>query len=120
VTRPKDQGTAWETELVNRAQTAGLLADRLPEGGPNDRGDVWINHNTVTSSQMAVVAWKRLTGTGQRRTPDGARDVVVMTTDDFLALAANNLDVGFVVEAKARQTLNVTRELEKARRKAIG
>jgi hypothetical protein len=40
--RPKDQGTRFETEIVRRAQKAGLKAWRLAEGGGNDAGDVVV------------------------------------------------------------------------------
>lgn len=42
MTRQKQQGTAWETELVARARAAGLTAHRLAEGGSSDLGDVLL------------------------------------------------------------------------------
>lgn len=121
MSKPRAQGTAWETELVNRAQAYGILADRLAEGGSNDRGDVWLV-NPPGEYPIVGVAWKRLTGDGTRRTPDGARDVVCVQTDVFLYLvrkaAEVDDDLDVVLEAKARQNLNVTRELAKAYRKA--
>ena len=120
--KPKNQGTSWESELVRRAQDRGLMADRLAEGGTNDPGDVWIVDSPHTAfTDIAVVAWKRLTGDGSRRTPDGERDVIVIATDDFLylleALSHLETDFGVVVECKARQNLNVTRTLANTRRK---
>ena len=116
--RPKDQGTRWETAVVRKAQDLGLLADRLPEGGPHDAGDLWIGGPLVKGDPypaIPVLAWKRLTGDGQRRTPDGVAHVAVLDLDDFLELYAAAVDGGLenplVVEAKARQTLNVTRTL---------
>lgn len=123
VNKPKMQGTAWESELVNRAQDRGLMADRLAEGGTNDPGDVWLVDSPHSAyPDIAVVAWKRLTGDGSsRRTPDGERDVIVIATDDFLYLLAALSHVkttfGIVVECKARQNLNVTRTLANTRRK---
>jgi hypothetical protein len=38
--RPKDQGTRWETEVVDKVEAAGFLAWRLAEGGSGDPGDV--------------------------------------------------------------------------------
>lgn len=117
--RPKDQGTAWETELVRRAQNAGLLADRLPEAGGKDLGDVWLLDTPNTGKTRVALAWKRLTGDGQRRTPDGERDVIVIPTDHYLELLtyAPEYPYSVVVECKATQALNVTRVLGKARRK---
>lgn len=40
--RPKDQGTRLETATVKAAEAAGLYAERIAEGGPNDLGDVRI------------------------------------------------------------------------------
>ena len=123
--RPKDQGPAWETELVRRCHDAGLMAARLPEGGTLDKGDVWVG-NPPHDSVWAYVglAWKRLTGAGTRRTPDGVRDGVFITTDTFIDLAVKasvaDPDIGFILEAKACQTLNVTRALHKAMLKARG
>ena len=117
--KPKQAGTAWESELVRRAQDAGLTAGRHAEGGSSDIADVWIGDPTPEAGDITVVAWKRLTGDGARRTPDGERDVVVMRTNDFLALLERAIFAGsdhaVHVEAKARQNLNVTRELYKAR-----
>ena len=126
MSKSKAQGTAWEREFVNRLQDAGLMADRLPEGGSHDRGDVWIGAvPDDTQPSMVVVAWKRLTGLNTRRSPDGERDVVILATDDFIALLQSFVSYGFdnldlVVECKATQTLNVTRTLAKAREKAAG
>ena len=122
--KPKQQGTAWETEFVRRAQDSYLIADRLAEGGINDAGDVWIgtppDPRFDDGEEVVAVAWKRLTGSGNsRRTPDGERDVVVLRTDDFfrLALYASGGVDSIVVECKARQNLNVTRTLAKTARK---
>ena len=124
VNKPKIQGTAFETELVRRIQDRGLLADRLAEGGGNDKGDVWAVAPPGERNRV-VLAWKRLTGKGSRRTPDGVRDVVVMETDLFLDMLVawmmiKSDDESFVIECKATQTLNVTRTLAKAKEKANG
>ena len=139
MSKSKAQGTAWEREFVNRLQDAGLMADRLPEGGSHDRGDVWIGAPPDSKSfSVVAVAWKRLTGSRQHRSPDGERDVVILATDDFIRLLKANMgqivpihpedplslhqikDLNIVVECKATQTLNVTRTLAKAREKAAG
>ena len=122
VNRPKNQGTSWESELVRRAQNAGLVAARHAEGGSGDVADIWIGDPTPRTGDITVIAWKRLTGDGGRRTPDGERDVVILRTDDFLDLVSvfvttPRYNRTVHVEAKARQTLNVTRELFRARGK---
>lgn len=121
--KPKRQGTAWETALVRKAQDAGLMADRMPEGGMNDAGDVWIGDvpsREIVALDIPVVAWSRLVKNGDsRRIPSGARSVIVMDTADFLMIATQATSAGyaFVVECKATQTLNVTRALANAKRK---
>lgn len=120
--KPKAQGTAWETAFVRKAQEAGLLADRMPEGGMNDAGDVWIGDtpSPFETTDIAIVAWSRLVKNGDgRRVPDGARSVVVMDVADFLTLAQYAIHDGFafVVECKATQVLNVTQTLANAKRK---
>ena len=95
--RPKDQGTAFETELVKKFRNAGLQSRRLPEGGIYDEGDIllfdrrggdylieakaraagnphrWLHaaKEKASNGQVYPVAliWKRLT----RKTPDQQR-----------------------------------------------
>lgn len=125
VNRPKMQGTACETELVNRLQKRGLLAARLAEGGSADQGDVWALAPPRPAGNRVALYWKRLVGEGARRRPDGMRDVVVLDTEDFLDLLVmwmiqkGDID-SWVFEVKATQALNVTRVLAKAIRKANG
>jgi len=98
-----------------------LVAARHAEGGSSDVGDVWIGAPTPEAGDITVLAWKRLTGQGTRRTPDGERDVIVVQTDIFLRLLEWATHAGFDaaihIECKARQQLNVTRELARAREK---
>lgn len=120
MSKSKAQGTVWESLLVRKAQDAGLRSSRLPEGGTWDAGDIWINDIPGGGEDIAILAWSRLVKNGDgRRVADGARSVVVMSTDSFLRLAglAANRDIGFVVECKAAERLNVTRELDLAERK---
>lgn len=126
MSKPKAQGTAWETAFVHQAQDAGLAADRLPEGGMSDAGDVWINdtpERDILSEDIVVLAWKRLVDIGQnKRVADGVPSVIIMSTDDFyrLALRASSYDFfSFVVECKAAERLNVTRELFNAKLKLL-
>ena len=119
--KPKAQGTAWETALVNKCHDMLLMADRMPEGGMNDAGDVWIGDTPFPSGDdIAIVAWHRLVDTGNpRRQPDGETNVVVIALDDFIRIAhhATEAGISFVAECKATERLNVTRELHNARRK---
>lgn len=118
--RPRDQGTKWETEIVNRAQDMGLAASRIAEGGIYDRGDIeiwgdsklgggyWIVeakdranlniHLALSKARLkahrleSVVAWKRRIRKGQNvnRTQDG-EPIVAMTLDLFLELIGGSL-----------------------------
>lgn len=45
-TSPKSLGTRQETTVVNQALDAGLIAERLAEGGAKDLGDVRISTDT--------------------------------------------------------------------------
>lgn len=125
MSKAKAQGTSWESAFVRQAQDAGLAADRLPEGGMRDAGDVWIGDTPkrrLDINDVAVIAWKRLVQTGnQRRGPDGITSVVVMDLYDFypLALLAQQAGYAFVVECKATERLNVTRVLFNAKLKLL-
>jgi len=121
MSKPKAQGTAWESALVRQIQDAGLGADRLPEGGMRDAGDIWI-HDTPrlnpNNVDIPVVAWSRLVDNGSgRRVADGARAVIVLSVPDFLTIIRNLDDIAFVVECKATERLNVTRTRDQGRRK---
>lgn len=121
--KPKAQGTAFETAFVRMFQDAAMPADRLPEGGLRDVGDVWIGDTPergINVTDIAVLAWSRLVDNGSgRRVPDGLRSVIVIDTADFLHMAQLLTEEGyaFVVECKSREKLNVTRELANAKRK---
>jgi hypothetical protein len=109
-TRPKDLGTRQESAVVNRAQTIGLIAERLAEGGALDRGDVriltdreWIGEikdrqqlNLHQALEKAIlkagtpdtfVVWRKMRRRkdSQRRTQDGPI-IVAVTLDRFLEL----------------------------------
>lgn len=114
MSRPKDQGTRFETWTVDWLKNTGQLNPRrLAEGGSNDEGDVrfdthfegpWtveckaaerLNVTRVLSKARAkspeprqtVLFWKRLVkGDGKRRKPDGEPVVVVMGLDTFAQL----------------------------------
>lgn len=109
-TRPKDLGTAMETRIVRAAQDAGLVAERIAEGGANDLGDVriyaeaeWVIeakdrmqlniHQTLeralakSQTPHTAVVWRRMVrkAGNTNRTQDGPV-VVAMTLDTFLEL----------------------------------
>lgn len=104
------QGTRFETHIVNQAQDLGLHAERLPEGGTNDLGDLriltdheWIGeaknrerlniHQTLekairkSGTKRTFVVWKRLArqAGNQRRSQDGPI-LVALELDMFLHL----------------------------------
>lgn len=110
--KPKRQGTAYETEVVNYLSSRGFPAARLAEGGRRDRGDIgfdadgeaWIVeckarerlslHQAVAKAESkagadpVVVFWRRLVSSegGKRRKPNGVREVVAMTPEVFIRL----------------------------------
>ena len=122
VRRNKDQGTEHETRTVLDLKGIGYHAERIPEGGQNDRGDVeaYQYGRDQDVAPLVVLFWKRLVKKeGQkRRVPDGERDVVVMRKQDFLDLIHPGAPAYLIVECKAAETVNVTRVLAKARSKA--
>jgi Holliday junction resolvase len=108
----KDQGTAFETELVKTFAANGFDAGRYPEGGANDIGDVWFDDGDLymwvveakaterlnvtrvlakakakAEGRKTALIWKRLVkGDGKRRVPDGEKVVVVIDLETFLEL----------------------------------
>jgi hypothetical protein len=109
-TRPKDLGTAQETRVVKAAQAAGLIAERLAEGGSADRGDVrvwtdteWVieckdrmNLNVPRALEKALLksgtpdtalVWRKMVrrNGNTNRTQDGPV-IVALTLDRFLEL----------------------------------
>lgn len=109
-TRSKDLGTKMETRIVDACQAAGLIAERLAEGGAHDRGDVRLyadeEWTLEVKDQMALNVPRALEKALQKSgTPDTAlvyrkmvrKDgntnrtqdgpvVVAMTLDRFLEL----------------------------------
>lgn len=107
--RSKNQGTAFESEIVNAFKAKGLHAQRIAEGGARDIGDVYCadvdvvieakdraNLNVHVSldkarkkagGKVTVLFWKRrvrVNGNANRTQP--GPPVVVMSVDDFLEL----------------------------------
>ncbi len=109
-TSPKALGTAQETATVNTAQNAGLIAERLPEGGPHDRGDIriltnheWVGeikhrerlniHQTLqkalqkSGTPRTFVVWRRSTrAPGHTNRHQDGPVIVAVTLDTFLQL----------------------------------
>lgn len=114
-TRPKDLGTAHETRIVRAAQDAGLVAERIAEGGAADRGDVRIltDHEWVIEAKdrqnlnihqalakaaqkaqtgRVAVVWRRMVRRpgNTNRTQDGPI-VVALTLEAYLELLAESM-----------------------------
>lgn len=121
----KQQGTTWESDIVRRARLRHLESDRYPLRGVSGEPDLYITTGDFRhpNVRIPVVAWKRLVPAkgSVRRVPDGERDVVVLTLDDFLWMV-EKLDhlsthsYEFAVQAKATERLNVTRVLASVRK----
>ena len=109
MSRPKSQGTAWETEIVNLLRVGGFDAFRLSEGGQYDLGDVMIpefgivveakdrsqislhsevqkaNRKTWLKGLMAVVVWKRKERkAGNSRRSQVGEPIVALRLEDFV------------------------------------
>ena len=110
--KPKQQGTAFESALVQHFRDENLEATRFAEGGSLDLGDLWfddahsymwiveakaterLNVTRVLAKareksgiDRTVLIWKRLVKTGKKvRQADGEKVVVVMTLDMFTDL----------------------------------
>ena len=109
--KPKMQGTAFESWLVNRFREENLESTRFAEGGSNDLGDLWVEDTDLRvwvveakaterlnvtrvlgkarkkGGGRTVLIWKRLVKTGKKvRQADGEKIVVVMTLDQFVEL----------------------------------
>lgn len=108
--RPRDLGTKHETRIVRAAQDAGLVAERIPEGGAADLGDVriWAEDEWVVEAKTVmalnihealekalrksgtphtVVWWRRMgRKQGQERRSQVGTPIVAMTPDMFLEL----------------------------------
>ena len=108
--RPKDLGTKAETRIVRACQNAGLIAERIAEGGSLDIGDirVYAEHEWTLESKdrmqlnvhqaldkairksgnpRTAVVWRRMVRKpgNTNRTQDGPV-VVALTFDAFIDL----------------------------------
>ena len=112
MSKSKQQGTAFESAMVEHFRDKGLQSSRFAEGGSNDMGDLWVDNGineyywvveakaterlNVTrvlgkaikkGGPRTVLIWKRLVKTGKKiRQPDGEKIVVVMSLDLFTEL----------------------------------
>lgn len=110
MSKSKQQGTAYETEIVRMLQSNGLTAERLAEGGLNDLGDVMLRsfdivieakdraalnvHETLVKAErktagmfLTVLFWKRRTRkNGNTNRTQVGEPVVVMSAESFLEL----------------------------------
>ena len=112
MSKSKQQGTAFESAIVEHFRDEGLQSSRFAEGGSKDMGDLWVDDGineyywvveakaterlNVTrvlgkaikkGGPRTVLIWKRLVKTGKKiRQPDGEKIVVVMTLDLFTEL----------------------------------
>lgn len=107
--RAKDLGTALETAVVRACHDAGLVAERIAEGGANDLGDVrvyaeetWVVESKARMAlnvhealekaigkggPRTVVYWRRMARKpGNQRRHQVGVPVVAMTLDAFLEL----------------------------------
>jgi hypothetical protein len=114
--RPRDLGTKMESRIVAAAQSAGLIAERLAEGGSADRGDVriwtdteWVleckdrmNLNVPRALEKALLksgtpdtalVWRKMArkNGNTNRTQDGPV-VVAVTLDRFLELLLSEVE----------------------------
>jgi len=113
VTNP--QGTAWETEIVNRAKAKSIPAIRLVKQGQKDEADVLLG-GTWDNWNIPVLIWKRIVKSkGKNRQPLGERYVVVLGLDDFIDLMAELNEMGWPsiwVQAKWAEQISVTKVLK--------
>lgn len=106
------QGTRWESDLRDAFKKDGFMSDRYPKRGQKGEPDLWVC-TQKNEETLGILAWKRLVGkrsAKERRKPDGIRDVVVMSLDDFRKLLPY-VPYDFDIQAKWTARLNVTRTL---------
>lgn len=110
------QGTAWETDIVERFRMWGIPAIRLVKQSQKDEADVLVGQSSPISSwAFGALLWKRIVkGKGKNRQPLGERHVVVLTLDDFIELLSQVPDdtkYSVWVQAKWTERLSVTKVL---------
>ena len=116
--KPKRQGTAFETFMVDLLASLGFKVERLAEGGSKDEADLRMIVNGVevyvecrarermnvpralykargkTGQRPTVLAWKRLVKKPdlKRRVPDGERITLCLTPADLAAIVGGLTD----------------------------
>ena len=110
------QGTAWETDSVNRAKARDIPAIRLVKQGQKDEADVLLGGNSEKDHDaIPALFWKRIVKAknGKNRQPLGERYVVVLGVDDFLDLLASHPSRPSVyVQNKWAEQISVTKVLK--------
>ena len=114
MSKPKAQGTRYESWIVKELDAIGITARRIAEGGSADEGDVeafihgerWVLEGKATQSlnvqkilgkarkkaggtTPVAVIWKRLVkvaGMTNRQPVEGERTVVILSWEDFIDL----------------------------------
>lgn len=115
MSKPKRQGTAWETAIVKAAHAYGIPARRLAEEGSNDPGDIqlgdtWILearhrqnmniHEALAKAKRksplpnTAVVWKRMKRKkpGQQRRRSAGPPIVAIDLPTFLQLISGKDD----------------------------
>ncbi len=104
MSRARQKGTRWETELLQHLRTIWPHAERAPLRGAADRGDFTSCNQWLLEAKSTTVPrfleWARacrrkaagnpwaILWHGDRRGPDG-QPLVLLQLEHFLALAAN-------------------------------
>lgn len=104
-----NQGTRWESRIVNRVKTDVRFAMRLPKTGVRHEPDLFIKGKKM----RPLVAWENWVG----RKGDGRRRavrMVTMTEDHFYELVELDklAEYGYYVQAKSTQSLGLRATLE--------
>jgi len=108
-----DQGTRWEKFLKDLGLRNKISADRHPKRGQKGEADVWWQRGNG-AKVIPAVGWKRLTGKKSegRRSPLGARDMIVLSPEDFAWLVSQAYNVRIEIQAKACAALSVSQTLK--------
>ena len=119
--RNKIEGTEWETANVARAIANGYESERLAEGGSKDVSDVVVRHPQYAGLQelqaaLVALAYKQYDELKPGQVRRTAHQCYVVDGPTFWYLV-NRSGRPWFIECKARERLNVSEALEKAKRK---
>lgn len=117
----KIDGTEWETANVARAIANHHEAERLAEGGSKDVSDVVVHHPKYAGLQelqagLVALAYKQYDELKPGQSRRTARQCYVVDGPTFWYLVGLSERPWFI-ECKARERLNVSEALDKAKRK---